>query len=256
MQCTESPSMLPVNGGWLFSIIDKPNVLGRFPAVVMLHGFTGNHIEANRLYVDIARALCEVGFVVVRFDYRNHGDSSGPFEDFDIENAVSDAEYMVNYTLKLDYVDSSRLAIIGLSMGGNIALRIYSSMPNTIKAVILLSPGISFHGISKLLEQARGDYVYFGAFRLKVSNVAKMAKSDAMSIADSINAPILIIHAKNDEAVPYQQSVEFHNRVKYSDKTLMLLDKGGHVFTDYEIKSKVIEAITNWLKEKLGAALG
>ena len=253
MQCMESPSILTIDGGWLFNVIDKPNASGKFPAVVMLHGFTGNHIEANRLYVDIARALCDVGFVVVRFDYRNHGDSSGSFEDFDIENAVSDAEYMVKYTLKLDYVDPSRLALIGLSMGGNIALRIYSRMPNIIKAVILLSPGISFHGASKLLEQARGDYVYFGAFRLKASNVAKMAKSDAMGIADSINVPILIIHAKNDEAVPYQQSVEFHNRVKYSDKTLMLLDKGGHVFSDYEVKSRVIESITKWLREKLNA---
>ncbi|ABW01977.1 alpha/beta hydrolase family protein [Caldivirga maquilingensis] len=251
MQCTESPSILPVNDGWLFSIVDRPNASGRFPAVVMLHGFTGNHIEANRLYVDIARALCGAGFVVVRFDYRNHGDSSGLFEDFDIENAVNDAEYMVNYTLKLGYVDSSRLALIGLSMGGHIALRIYSRMPNIVKAVILLSPGISFRGIGKLLEQARGDYVYFGAFRLRVSNVTKMANSDAMSVADLINVPVMIIHAKDDEAVPYQQSVEFHNRVKYNDKTLVLLDKGGHVFSDYEIKSKVIEAIVNWLREKL-----
>ena len=246
-----TPSIIPVSGGWLFSIVDRPEGPGRFPAVLMLHGFTGNHIEANRLYVDIARALCGEGFVVVRFDYRNHGDSSGPFEEFDIENAVNDAEYMVNHTIKLDYVDPGRLALIGLSMGGNIALRIYSKMPNLVKAIVLLSPGITFRGAEKMLERARDGYVYFGAYRLKVSAIEHMAKSDAMNVADIINAPILIIHARDDEAVPYQQSVEFYNRVKYSDKTLELLDKGGHVFSDYEVKSRVIEAIVRWLKEKL-----
>ncbi|MGC8570457.1 MAG: alpha/beta hydrolase family protein [Caldivirga sp.] len=252
MRCVESPSVINLNDGWIFNIVDKPEDDGKHPAVIMFHGFTGTHIEAGRLYVDIARELCSSGFVVVRFDYRNHGDSSGPFEEFDIDNALNDAEFMVNHTLKLSFVDSSKIALLGLSMGGYITLKTYAKMRSVPKALILLSPAIDFSGLNRGITQgARGDYFYFGAYRLKLSNALKLANSNAMDVAELIKVPIMIIHSKDDSAVPYQQSVEFHDRVKFSDKTLILLDKSGHTFDDYEVRRDIIRRMATWLKVHL-----
>jgi len=105
MKCIEAPSIVNLGDGWIFNIIDKPNEPGKYPVVIMFHGFTGTHIESGRLYVDIARELCGSGLATVRFDYRNHGDSSGPFEDFSIDNAVEDAAFMVKYALGLEFID-------------------------------------------------------------------------------------------------------------------------------------------------------
>jgi alpha-beta hydrolase superfamily lysophospholipase len=252
MRCVEVPSMINLGDGWIFSIIDRPNEPGKYPVVIMFHGFTGTHIESGRLYVDIARELCGNGMATVRFDYRNHGDSSGPFEDFSIDNALEDAAFMVKYALGLEFVNSSRVAFLGLSMGGHITLKTYERMSTVPKALVLLSPAIDFSGLGRVASQgARGDYVYFGPYRLRLSNVLRLANSNAMGVAELVNVPILIIHSKDDQAVPYQQSVEFHSRVKYSDKTLMLLDKSGHTFDDYEVRVNVINTIVKWLGDKL-----
>jgi len=252
MRCVEVPSMINLGDGWIFSIIDRPNEPGKYPVVIMFHGFTGTHIESGRLYVDIARELCGNGMATVRFDYRNHGDSSGPFEDFSIDNALEDAAFMVKYALGLEFVNSSRVAFLGLSMGGHITLKTYERMSTVPKALVLLSPAIDFSGLGRVASQgARGDYVYFGPYRLRLSNVLRLANSNAMGVAELVNVPILIIHSKDDQAVPYQQSVEFHSRVKYSDKTLMLLDKGGHTFDYYEVRVNVVNTIVKWLGEKL-----
>jgi len=189
---------------------------------------------------------------ILTFDYRNHGDSSGPFEDFSIDNALEDAAFMVKYALGLEFVNSSRVAFLGLSMGGHITLKTYERMSTVPKALVLLSPAIDFSGLGRVASQgARGDYVYFGPYRLRLSNVLRLANSNAMGVAELVNVPILIIHSKDDQAVPYQQSVEFHSRVKYSDKTLMLLDKSGHTFDDYEVRVNVINTIVKWLGDKL-----
>ena len=244
--------MVNLGDEWIFNIIDRPNEPGKYPVVIMFHGFTGTHIESGRLYVDIARELCGNGMATVRFDYRNHGDSSGPFEDFSIDNALEDAAFMVKYALGLEFVNSSRVAFLGLSMGGHITLKTYERMSTVPKALVLLSPAIDFSGLGRVASQgARGDYVYFGPYRLRLSNVLRLANSNAMGVAELVNVPILIIHSKDDQAVPYQQSVEFHSRVKYSDKTLMLLDKSGHTFDDYEVRVNVINTIVKWLGDKL-----
>ncbi len=252
MRCVEVPSMINLGDGWIFSIIDRPVDAGKYPVVIMFHGFTGTHIESGRLYVDIARELCGNGMATVRFDYRNHGDSSGPFEDFSIDNALEDAAFMVKYALGLEFVNPSRVAFLGLSMGGHITLKTYERMSTVPKALVLLSPAIDFSGLGRVVEQGlRGDYVYFGPYRLRLNNVIKLANSNAMSVAELVNVPILIIHSVDDKAVPYQQSVEFHSKVKHSDKALMLLDKSGHTFDDYEVRVNVINTIVKWLGDKL-----
>jgi len=196
--------------------------------------------------------LCGNGMATVRFDYRNHGDSSGPFEDFNIDNAIEDAVFMVKYALGLEFVNPSRVAFLGLSMGGYITLRTYERMSMVPRALVLLSPAIDFSGLGRVVEQGlRGDYVYFGPYRLRLNNVIKLANSNAMSVAELVNVPILIIHSVDDKAVPYQQSVEFHSKVKHSDKALMLLDKSGHTFDDYEVRVNVINTIVKWLGDKL-----
>ncbi len=59
--------------------------------IAMFHGFTGNRTEAHRLFIHVARALSDSGFVVLRFDFRGSGDSDGEFDDMTVPGEVSDA---------------------------------------------------------------------------------------------------------------------------------------------------------------------
>ncbi|MFA0780897.1 MAG: hypothetical protein RJAPGHWK_002418, partial [Candidatus Fervidibacter sp.] len=51
----------------------------KVPAVAMCHGFTGNRIEAHRLFVKAARHFVQHGIAVLRFDFRGSGESEGDF---------------------------------------------------------------------------------------------------------------------------------------------------------------------------------
>ncbi|MEM0027386.1 MAG: alpha/beta hydrolase [Ignisphaera sp.] len=74
MICFEKPTTFPSAGYELSAHVHIPPQ-GPKNMVLMLHGFTGFKSEVNRLFIDIARALCKNGVAVFRFDYRGHGDS-------------------------------------------------------------------------------------------------------------------------------------------------------------------------------------
>ncbi|MEZ0249292.1 MAG: alpha/beta fold hydrolase [Thermoproteus sp.] len=248
MDCAVEPSAVPLKGGWIFRVVERPAASSQ-SAVVMFHGFTGDHIEAGRLYVDIARSLCALGFPTVRFDYRNHGDSSGPFEEFDIDNAVEDAEFIVRGVLESGF---KRLAFVGFSMGGSVALSAYLKFPEAVGALVLLAPAVNPSGtpLAEAVGASSGEYFYFGPYRMKRANLLKQMSHNLMYVADLIKAPTLLIHARDDQAVPYTHTEEFYRRLK-SPKRLVSFDRGGHTFEDFAIRSAIVREIEDWLKAHL-----
>ena len=251
MACFEKPLTFSSSGFELSSYIHIPNS-HTSSMVLMLHGFTGNKIEANRLFVDIARALCSANLAVFRFDYRCHGDSPLPFEDFKIDYAIEDAENALKFIE--GHYRPRKIGLIGLSMGGHIAIKTAFKYQDKISSMALLAPAINF---GKLVEAAKnfvqkvGEFYIFGPNRLREEGVESIVKSNAMELAEKIYIPILIVHAKNDSAVPYSQSEEFFSRVKSIDKKLVLLDEGEHVFITYSSRNRVINELVDWFKNRL-----
>lgn len=86
--------------------------------VVLLHG-AGGSTRSNVL--DHASVLARYGYGVLLFDSRGHGDSGGVgmdwgwYGDYEVEAAVS-------YLLTRPDVSPDRIAVVGLSMGGEQAL--------------------------------------------------------------------------------------------------------------------------------------
>lgn len=250
--CSEKPLGFPSGGLELSAYIHTPTPIPS-SVVLMLHGFTGNKIEANRLFVDIARALCSIGLAVLRFDYRCHGESPLPFEEFKLEYAIEDAENALSF-IEAAY-RPRRVGVIGFSMGGHIAIKITSRYQGTrISTVSLLAPAVD---IGKLAEAARSvipkidGYYIIGPHRLKEEGAMSIARSNAMELAESIAVPVLIIHAKNDSVVPYRQSEEFYTRLKSLEKKLVLLDEGEHTFATYTSRTRVITELVSWFRDKL-----
>mgnify|MGYP000598433381 CR=1 FL=1 len=211
--------------------------------VLMLHGFTGNKVEAWRLFVDIARELCRNGFIVIRFDYRGHGESPGDFEDFKLEWALEDSELALRYSLSMgEYV-----GLIGLSLGGAVAIYLASILSNFIKAIVLLSPVINFAEVlnRRMDNFKKGVYSYIGPLRIKLENLMSLKSFNGFDYVTKIKAPTLIIHSKDDSIVPYSQALRFYKNLAVK-KELLLLEKGGHTFNTYEARITVISRIVKW----------
>lgn len=243
--CEEYPLTFISHGYKLSAFIHLPNE-SRFPLIVFFHGFTGSKIEANRLFVDLARALCYNGIAAFRFDFRGHGDSPLPFEDFRLSYAIEDAEASIHYVK--EHIKPKSIGILGLSMGGNIAVHIASKF-SEIKVVVLLSPALTFNFP---LPSEKRDYFIMGPHKLKVEGYLSMRNASVMNLAEKLTQAVLIIHPKNDPVVPYTQSVEFYDRLKNSaKKKILLLENGGHVLDTYESKLKSFEEIVSWIKENI-----
>gem|GEM_PF-250426 len=250
MNCSEEPVKIHIQGGWLMGVYHAPEGAGegkKFPIVVMLHGYTGSHMEDRRMYVDLARELCENGIAAFRFDYRGHGDSSGKFEDFDLDEAVQDAMTGFDFAAKLSFADDERMGLLGLSMGGYIATRIAPKLD--VKALALLSPALKIPKRA-LIPEVRDGYVYMNGLRLRLDKAEKVDSMDSFPFAKSITVPLLIIHAKDDEWL-YPSSVEFVKQVASEDKRLLTLEKGGHVFSDFDIRKRVFGELTSWFADRL-----
>jgi 3-oxoadipate enol-lactonase len=111
--------------------------VGQGPAIVLIHG----HGSDRRLWELQAPALVEAGYRVIRYDVRGHGRS-----------AVTPSGYTwENYALDLrDLLDGLALPpahVVGLSMGGGIALQFALDFPERVSSLVLVDstlPGFDY----------------------------------------------------------------------------------------------------------------
>src|SRR5688572_27719695 len=109
-------------------------VAGDGPALLLLHGFTGD-ISTWEPFLDAWKA-----FKTIRVDIVGHGASDAPADSsrYSMDEAVEDL------TAVLDQLGVEKTALVGYSMGGRVALHLALAAPERISALILesASPGI------------------------------------------------------------------------------------------------------------------
>ena len=93
--------------------------------IIVLHGFTDTALNPND--VEIASSLATLGHKVIAYDIRDHGNSTikkfAHFEpDYFSRAMIKDSEEVLEFVKNLPEVDRKKLALIGFSYGGIIAL--------------------------------------------------------------------------------------------------------------------------------------
>ncbi|MCS7104788.1 MAG: alpha/beta fold hydrolase [Thermofilaceae archaeon] len=245
-QAREEFVRIPSAGLHLAGVLHVPLGVVRPKPVLFLHGFTGNKSEAGRLYTDMARFLCASGYAALRFDFRCHGDSPLPFEEYKISYALEDARNAANFLKTLSEVDASKFAVIGLSMGGGVAVNLTAGRDD-VAALVLLAPALDWPELAgRATPKIEGGYVYLGGLRMKVENAAETMQFSVMNLAEQIKAPTLIVHSTDDEVVPISQSKKFYENLKVEKKLLEV--NGGHVFNDYQVRRQIEQEVLSWIK--------
>ena len=126
----------------LQSTLYTPDGSGPFPSVILIH-----MLGSDRQVWDengIADNLVENGYAVMAVDMRGHGETGN---SIDWQLAPEDLRLAWEHFTSLDTVDPQRTAIIGASIGANLALLTGSDQP-VIRTVILLSPGLDYRGVA------------------------------------------------------------------------------------------------------------
>lgn len=132
----------------LFGIIHEPEGNINKPLWVFCHPFAEEKLWSHRVYVNLARKLCSLGYVVLRFDYRGYGDSEGQFERSTLAGQLDDIESAIKYIL-LQYPTSDSVALLGLRYGAVLAA-LTAEKSNEVSHLVLWDPIID---MSKYMQE-------------------------------------------------------------------------------------------------------
>jgi 3-oxoadipate enol-lactonase len=125
------------------------------PPVVLIHG----HSLDLRQWDEQVPALTTAGFRVIRYDVRGHGRSLAPPTGYTWENYAADLREL------LDRVNVRAAYVVGLSMGGGIALQFAVDSPARVLSLTLVDsalPGFTYsrefsEQIEALVAAVRAD---------------------------------------------------------------------------------------------------
>ena len=137
-----TPVEMAVSDGLAYSLWMPPNG-GAAGGIVVLHG-AGSCKESH---YDFARAALPLGFGVLSFDARGHGESDGPMD----ARVLDDVSLMAE-VLRAAIGKELPIALRGSSMGGYLAL---AAAPSSRAAAVVAICPASAGGLRRGLETGR-----------------------------------------------------------------------------------------------------
>jgi uncharacterized protein len=151
---------IPSNGFTLAGTVSKPatSTAARLPGVVLVGG--GGPTDRDGLDAgipilgQIAGALADAGFIVVRYDKRGIGQSGGRAESATFSDYADDTRAAVKLLADRKDVDPKRIAVIGHSEGGLIALMAAAKDKKIAAVGLVATPGVPGTDIA-LAQQKR-----------------------------------------------------------------------------------------------------
>jgi pimeloyl-ACP methyl ester carboxylesterase len=158
---TDSEMMIPGDGFNLAATVTAPASAAaarvRHPAVILVPGSgpvdRDETVAGIPIFAQLAGALAQQGFLVVRYDKRGVGRSGGRDERATIEDYAGDALSIFRWLKKRKDVDKKRISIAGHSEGGAVAMIAGAREEDLAALVLIAAPGT--RGADLILEQQR-----------------------------------------------------------------------------------------------------
>lgn len=200
------------------------------PTVLFAHGNAGN--ISHRL--ETLQAFHDMGLAVLIFDYRGYGESTGsPSES----GTYLDAMAMWRYLVEDRGLEAANVVVAGRSLGGAVAAWLAAEVDPG--AVILES---SFTSVPKLAGEL---YPFLPARQLS------RFEYDTEGYLSAVSSPVLIIHGKNDEVIPFEHGRRLYTAAAQPKEFVEL--RGGHNDAFLVSAARYRNAIVAFLTEHLTA---
>ncbi|MBS0380509.1 MAG: prolyl oligopeptidase family serine peptidase [Proteobacteria bacterium] len=216
----------------------------KWPAIIFNRGGTGDYGRIGNygvpckeendscLYLVDLLMLAEKGFVVIASDYRFHGppgkrDEWGGVEVDDILNLFPTLQGM-------DFVDSTRLYMLGQSRGGTMTYIALKHGAPVRAAAVIAGPSLLSAETRTFIHGdwfLKGNEWFDGAPKVwpdytHRANEYYQERSGALW-PDQINAPILIMHSRTDKLVPVSQALMMAEALQSHDRVYSLVIYGS-----------------------------
>jgi uncharacterized protein len=206
---------------YLISKVKKPKV-----TTIYFHGAGGNVSK----YMSLVKPLLKDSFQLFMVDFRGYGKSTGKPTHL---NIAADGQKILDFALQQKGIKNTTILMYGASMGTQIATHLAASNEAKISGLILDGTISSFTDIAiaySPLEQKEMIEKFLTSPYSAKEDIKKLVK-----------IPVLFIHSKEDEEVPYSlyEKVEANCTTKHEN----LIYSGKHLecpLIDTEVFLKMI----------------
>ena len=185
--------------GWYIPAADSKGVL------LFFHGNAGN--ISHRL--DSIKIFHELGLNTMIIDYRGYGQSTGKATE---QGTYLDAQAAWDYLINSRRIPANQIIVFGRSLGG--AIGAWLGTQHTPAAVIIES------SFSSGVDMARRIYPF-----MPVRLITRLQYPVA-DYASRLNCPVLVVHSRHDEIIPFAMGQEIYASVKQRKQFLVL--SGDH----------------------------
>ena len=178
--------------------------------------FSGNafNISHRLFHVDVFNQL---NINVFMFDYKGYGLSTGSIENK--QSFFKSSEVAYDFLIDSLDIPSDSIIFWGYSLGSPIATELASKKNHL--GIICESPLISINKISKELFPYL-PFSFINKYDFDINN--HINKS---------NSPVLLIHSKDDNVIPYNHALSFFNTLNRKNKKMINI-KGSHRTAAYD----------------------
>ncbi|MBN1284673.1 MAG: alpha/beta fold hydrolase [Anaerolineae bacterium] len=240
---------------------------------VLVHGYTGAPQEMRWL----GDSLAARGLTVLRIRLTGHGTVKEDMAAALWQHWAGD----VLDAITLLRQNCARVYIAGLSMGGLLSL--YAGIHYPVDGVVslaapvyledprlrylpLLRPFVRYlpkgdaqaHDSEdrrvRAIQRARGELetgraVYRYEVIPSVAELTKLMRHVEANLP-RLAAPLLLMHARDDQTAPPGCMPHIYSRVSSKDKTMLWIESGGHVVTEGVHMEKVFAAVWEFIRER------
>jgi dipeptidyl aminopeptidase/acylaminoacyl peptidase len=231
---------------------------GRFPAVILCHGFTGS--MAGEKYATLAEALCRAGFVALRFDFFYSGESGGwgNFGRMTLTGELIDLEAAVDFLSKRPEVYPARIGLFGHSLGGEIVL-LHAAADRRVRCLVASAPAVDFKDVFERIVEKQDVWKARGRAPAKGSEIAAVMeysffedglKYSPLERAKAIRCPLLIIHGEADTCVPLASSQLLYKEAN-EPKKMVTIKGSEHDYEGPGQLDEMVSAAIGWFKQYL-----
>ena len=216
-------------------------IQGEGEPLVLILGLGTDISEWDRIIHWLAKK-CQV----LAFDNRGVGRSDKPEIAYSIEMMADDTAGL------MQALGIKQAHIVGISLGGRIALALSLRHAECVKKLVLVST--SARSVKNWRRRFYGLLSGTPIFRSKYPQPhyafkRQMLASSVYNCTNQLYAlhfPTLIMHGKKDKSVPYYLAEEMHTGIKGSK---MLTFEGGHLFFLKRQRQQFLDAVAEFVIE-------
>lgn len=216
----------------------------------MCHGFGGNRTEFGNTFVRLAERLARGGMAAYRFDFAACGESDGHLADLTVSDQVGQVRAVLDELEKHHAIDTARLSLLGMSLGGLTAS--LAAAKSEVRALALWAPAATAIAATEpseveywpeVLDKGYWDFWGLPVYQKFFEDGFSI---DPWSDAAAYAGPVLFAFGDSDEVVP--STVVDRYRAIYGDR----LEEHrfadvGHSFENVPARERLLDRTENFL---------